>query len=267
MTVPVHAGMLDCPQAHSTRLRDVSVTRGRWRARLWHWLRTAWLRRQNSGPMGLGEGVGEAADPAGTGEAAMPVGDMPDGAPRFPAFFAQYHLSLLDYLYGMTRDRELAADLVQDTFAKAFADAPELAGIVHPKAWLYTIATHLALNAARHRGRFEWLPLSRVEPEVADEAAGGAAEKAWATLPPVVLPQQGEDDLAASVAERDAVWGVLAELPPRWRAVLLLQAHVGYEVREIVAMLHPSEANVRKILFQAKQRFRTRYAELATRGA
>jgi RNA polymerase sigma-70 factor (ECF subfamily) len=202
-------------------------------------------------------------------DATASDGDTPTSATdvtplsRFSQFFAQYHLPLLDYLYGMTRDRELAADLAQDTFMKAFADAPELAGILHPKAWLYTIATHLALNAARHRGRFEWLPLSRVEPE----AAGGTAEEAWASLPAVVLPPVGQDDFVASVAEREVVWAVLAELRPSWRAVLLLQASAGFEVREIAAHLQLSEGNVRKILFRAKERFRARYTDLAMRGA
>src|SRR5262249_33647947 len=128
-----------------------------------------------------------------------------DGSSAFVELFARYHMPLLDYLYGMTRDRELAADLAQDTFARAFAAAPTLAGIDQPRTWLYHIATHVALNAIRHRGRFEWLPLSWVHPE-----DGGPAAEAWGALPPIELPPAA-GDLAANVAERDAIWSVLAE--------------------------------------------------------
>jgi RNA polymerase sigma-70 factor (ECF subfamily) len=162
---------------------------------------------------------------------------------------------LLNYLFGMTRDRELAADLAQDTFMHAWAAAPDLAGITQPRAWLYRIATHAALNAVRHRRHIEWLPLSRVEPE-----AGGQAAEAWAGLPPVELPPVG-GDLATGVAERDAIWTVLAELPPRWRAVLLLQVAAGFEAREIAVLLHLSEANVRKCVFRARERFRALYRQ------
>ena len=92
------------------------------------------------------------------------------------------------------------------------------------------------------------------------------AGEAWSALPPVAIPQ-GEGDPGVSVAERDAVWTVLAELPPRWRAILLLQTTAGFEVRETAALLRLSEANVRKVLFRAKERFRTLYQEMDAEGA
>ena len=98
------------------------------------------------------------------------------------------------------------------------------------------------------RRRFGWLPLSHVEPEAGVESSGR-----W---PPPPLPDLPYTDLAATIAERDAVWRVLAELPARWRAVLLMQTAAGFEVREIAVLLRLTEANVRKILFRAKERFR-----------
>jgi len=178
----------------------------------------------------------------------------------FVDLFAHYHLPLIDYLYGMTRDRELAADLAQDTFVRAWAAAPSLEGIAQPRAWLYRIATHVAVDAVRHRRHFEWLPLSRVEPET-----GGAATEAWSALPPVELPPD-QGDLAVGVAERDVIWTVLSEMPARWRAVLLLQTVAGFEAREIAALLQLSEANVRKCLFRAKERFRALYLRLDGEG-
>ena len=51
--------------------------------------------------------------------------------------------------------RALAADLAQDTFMHAWAAAPDLAVIAQPRAWLYRIATHVALDAVRHRRHIE----------------------------------------------------------------------------------------------------------------
>jgi RNA polymerase sigma-70 factor, ECF subfamily len=174
----------------------------------------------------------------------------------FEAWFAQYHLPLLDYLYGMTRDHEEAADLVQETFLQAYSAAGrDPTAIAHPQAWLYRIATNAALSALRRTRRLRWLPLSVVEPE-----AGASSSDRWRR--PEVADLAGQD-IAATVAERDAVWRVLAALPPRWRAVLLLQTTGGFEVREIAAQLGISEGNVRKLLFRAKERFRQIYARLA----
>jgi RNA polymerase sigma-70 factor, ECF subfamily len=173
----------------------------------------------------------------------------------FERWFAQYQLPLLDYLYGMTRDRDWAADLAQETFLHAYsAIRRDPTAIEHPQAWLYRIATNAALTALRRKRRFSWLPLSVLEQE-----AGPGSSDRW-QRPEVA--EAGSQDVAATVAERDAVWTVLAELPPRWRAVLLLQTTGGFEVREIASLLGISEANSRKILFRAKERFRQVHARL-----
>jgi RNA polymerase sigma-70 factor (ECF subfamily) len=170
----------------------------------------------------------------------------------FEKLFARYQQPLLDYLYGMTRNHEIAEDLVQETFLRAFAaQKTRLATVTHPQAWLYRIATNVALDASRRQRHFTWLPLARVEPE----AGSTNASELSALLPSPLL----QDDLAASVAERDTVWRVLAEMPMRWRAVLLLQTTAGFGVGEICALLHLEEGNVRKILFRAKKRFRALY--------
>jgi DNA-directed RNA polymerase specialized sigma24 family protein len=101
-------------------------------------------------------------------------------------------------------------------------------------------------------------PASRIPAE--GEEGDGPAAAAWGALPPVTLPP-ATGDLAATVAERDVIWSVLAELPAHQRAALLLQAAAGFEVREIATPLHLSEANVRKCLFRAKERFRARHLD------
>jgi DNA-directed RNA polymerase specialized sigma24 family protein len=70
---------------------------------------------------------------------------------------------------------------------------------------------------------------------------------------------RGADDVAAGVVERAAIWETLAALPPRQQAALLLQTSGGFDPREIAVLLALSEANVRKMLFRAKERFRTVY--------
>ncbi len=172
---------------------------------------------------------------------------------QFEQWFAQYRLPLLDYLYGMTRDREWAADLVQETFLNAYTAGDTPTAIANPRAWFYRIATNTALTALQRRKRFTWLPLTETAP-----SPGASSSDRWARPE---LPDFSGQDIAADVAERDAIWKTLAELPPRWRSVLLLQATAGFEVREIATQLGLSEANVRKILFRAKERFRTLHAQ------
>jgi len=173
--------------------------------------------------------------------------------------FARYQAPLLDYLYGMTHDRELAADLTQETFVRALSATQPLAAVERPQAWLYRIATNAALNVSRRQRRFRWLPLGHLEREPSSSTNDSDR---WRTPAPNQAPGHLYDDFAVGVAERDAVWRVLIELPPRWRAVLLLQTTAGFSVREIAAALGLEEGNVRKILFRAKERFRALYTQL-----
>src|SRR5262249_20724562 len=152
---------------------------------------------------------------------------------EFERLFAHYRLPLLDFLYGMTRDREAAADLVQETFLRAYAAHNSLDEVAYPQAWLYRIAANTARSAVRRRRLVRWLPLYGVGPD-----AGADSSDPWFVAPPAALH---DEDIAASVAERDAVWSVLAELPARWRAVLLLQTQAGFRVGEIATLLSLQE--------------------------
>jgi len=198
-----------------------------------------------------------AASASGRAHGEVPVGDNGRRA-EIERLFARYHDPLLDYLFGMTHDRELAADLTQETFTRALVATQSLADVRYPQAWLYRIATNAALNVSRRQRRLRWLPLGRLEgasPRSADSS------DRWPT--PGQAPAHLYDDFAVDVAERDAVWRALIELPPRWRSVLLMQTTAGFSVREIADALRLEEGNVRKILFRAKERFRALYTQLS----
>jgi RNA polymerase sigma-70 factor (ECF subfamily) len=171
--------------------------------------------------------------------AARPATEQADARQaQFERWFAQYRLPLLDYLYGMTRDREWAADLVQEAFLRAYAASGDPDAIGQPRARLYRIATNTAHTALRRRKRFTWLPLAVVEPQ-----PGASSSDRWMRPGASVMPVMPSHDFVMGVAERDAVWRTLAELPPRWRSVLILHATAGFEVGEIAAQLGLSEAN------------------------
>jgi RNA polymerase sigma-70 factor, ECF subfamily len=170
---------------------------------------------------------------------------------QFEQIFLRYQPALLEFLYGMTHDREWAADLLQDTFLCAYTATKKLTTVEYPQAWLYRIATNITIKALRHRRRLTPIPLSNLAPD---------------RLPSLDLPDLASEDVAITIAERDAVWTVLAALPSRWRAILLLQTVVGFTVGEIATQLHLTEANVRKILFRAKERYRELHRQFETEG-
>jgi RNA polymerase sigma-70 factor (ECF subfamily) len=142
--------------------------------------------------------------------------------------FEQYHAAIFAYLYRLVDDREWAHDLTQETFLQVFRTRQRLPQVENARAWVYRIATNLAFNALKRRRRFAWLPWQQ-----ADLSAPDTAEQS---------------------AQRMAVEQTLAELPPHYRAPLLL--HYGFSVREVAETLGIGQSAVKTRLHRAREMFR-----------
>jgi len=184
-----------------------------------------------------------ARHPGKAEEGAQPGAQEAADGDAFYELFSRYQKPIADFLFRMTHDRDWAADLTQDTFLKAYAHLEDLRTITNVRAWLYRIAANTASNALRHHRRFIWVSLTEMRP--GDSSSSGHG---------VVLADG--IDLATSVVERDALSAALQTLPANARAAILLRATGGFEAHEIALMLNLSEANVRKILYRAKEKLR-----------
>lgn len=164
------------------------------------------------------------------GTAADPAADLARD------LFERYHQQIYAYLWRMVRDQQLAEDLAQQTFLNALNARRQLPRVRNHRAWLYRIATNLALNALKRGRRFAWLPW---------QAADRRAVVADGTLDRLGGPS--------------AVEAALAALPAALRAPLLLHAHHGLSVCEIAGVLKLSEGAVRMRLCRARRAFRQAY--------
>ena len=72
--------------------------------------------------------------------------------------FAKHHGEIYAYLVRMLRDADLAADLTQDAFIKAYRAYASLEKDENARAWLYQIAHRVALDEIRHRKIIRMVP-------------------------------------------------------------------------------------------------------------
>ena len=72
--------------------------------------------------------------------------------------FAKHHGEIYAYLLRMLRDPELAADLTQDAFVKAYKNYDTLEKPENARAWLYQIAHRVALDEIRRRKIVRFFP-------------------------------------------------------------------------------------------------------------
>ena len=131
-------------------------------------------------------------------------------------------------------DASLAEDLAQEVFLRAWLHAPADLPELRLRAWLYRVATNVAIDALRARR-----PL-------ADLALIEALDAATAR-------ETDDHD------ERLAIETALAQLGRRDRALVTLQ-FAGYGPTDAAALLGTTPEAARKRLTRARERFRRAYA-------
>ncbi len=148
--------------------------------------------------------------------------------------------------FGILRDRDTAADLTHDAFARAFERWDQYDATRPVVAWLHGIVTHLALDSLRrHRIR----SLFRA-PSLDASSRVRAIDMADPRAP----------DPAGIAAYRSVVDQALDGLPPRARAALVLRHYHGYDYAEIGGFLGTSAGNVGSILTRSHAAIRARLA-------
>lgn len=147
---------------------------------------------------------------------------------RFEALVNAFHADLFRYAAWLCRDRELAADLVQETLLRAWKALDSLRDEKAAKGWLIII---LRRELARHYERakppgieLEKIPLADTRPGLEDDA------------------------------ERAIVRHHIAALEEEYREPLIMQVLLGFSVEEIAAVLELKQATVLTRLFRARKK-------------
>jgi RNA polymerase sigma-70 factor (ECF subfamily) len=149
----------------------------------------------------------------------------------FGALVRRYEGELYGYLRRYLGDDALAEDVFQNTFLQLYIkrDLYEVGRPVRP--WLYTIATHQAIDALRRQGRHQVLSLEQQAPE------GSGAGEVRTLLE--MLESRAPDPLehASEEERRQRVRASVEELPEFLRQVLLLAYFQGLKYREVADIL------------------------------
>ncbi|MGZ3600761.1 MAG: RNA polymerase sigma factor, partial [Ktedonobacterales bacterium] len=148
-----------------------------------------------------------------------------------------------------------AMELAQEAFFRAWKRFAEVRTYDRPDAWLYRVATNLAISYLRRRRPLSFSHLLART----NEGEGLDAQEE-------MLPFADPHDLEGRVVERDAIEHVLQRLSERQRAALLLRTVQGFSCEEIATTLGITVTNARQTLSRARERFRTLYEAAQREG-
>lgn len=150
--------------------------------------------------------------------------------------YETYSREIFLYLYSLCQNRELAEDLMQETFVKALLSLSEQH--VNMRAWLYMVAKNLLFNALKKNRRRQ----AAAEEIRYRKQQGLSSPEADDTLSKVLFRE-----------ENRRLYRLLEQLPERYREVLTLQYFGELPLKEIAVILQISPENARVLSHRAKQ--------------
>jgi len=146
---------------------------------------------------------------------------------RVHDLFEQLHVPVFRYLLRKTRDSGRAEDITQETFLRLFRHLRDDRQLDNPKAWIFTVANNLAVDASRDESHIRDL----------DESTWKNIEESRSGL------QADPEKLMLQRERLDRLHIAVLNLTPLQRECLHLRAE-GLRYREIAGLLELSPSTV-----------------------
>jgi len=171
--------------------------------------------------------------------------------------FERDALPYLDQLYSaamrMTRNPADAEDLVQETFAKAYAAFHQFKEGTNLKAWLYRILTNTFINSYRKKQRE---PQQSMTEDVEDWQLARAESHTSSGL------KSAEVEALDHLADSD-VKEALAQLPEDFRLAVYLADVEGFPYKDIAEIMDTPIGTVMSRLHRGRRQLRSLLADYA----
>jgi len=162
----------------------------------------------------------------------------------FGILLRRYERELYGYLRRYLGDSDLADDVFQNTFLQLYTKIGQYEAGRPVRPWLYTIATHQAIDALRRAGRHQALSLDQNRQQMPNGEVRNLVDL-------LENPTPGPVEQADCAERRRRVRADVNNLPEFLRQVVVLAYYQGLKYREIADILGIPVGTVKSRLHSA----------------
>jgi len=153
----------------------------------------------------------------------------------FTRLVEAYQIPVYNLAYRMLGDAREAEDAAQETFLRAYTRLTTYQTDKKFSSWLLAIASNHCIDRLRRR-RFTWLSLDELP--FLEQAAS---------------ERNQPEEAAIRQEKQDEVRGMLDQLPPQYRAAVILRYWYELSYREIAEAMGATESAVKSRLYRARE--------------
>ncbi len=150
------------------------------------------------------------------------------------AIMHEYGEDVWNFAYFLTKRRDLADDISQDVFLKAFTNFRSFRGEATVKTWLLKITRNTA---------FSYLKRSYFRKTILMEYV------------PIMGTHPSAEETFFRERISDEIWANVMKLPAKYREILVLSTYYQLSLNEVGSTLGLSVGTVKSRLHRAKQKF------------
>lgn len=178
-----------------------------------------------------------------------------DGDVRaFEVLLERHERGVFHFAFRFTRDRELANDLMQETFLRLVKNAKSYSRKARFTTWLYTIARNQCIDAAR---KARYRRTDSLDAPVAGDPDGRALSET------IAGQSDGGFDRVDRVEMSRRIESAIAQLSDEQREVFLMREVMQLQFNEIAEIVGISENTVKSRMRYALENLRLRLADYA----
>ncbi len=167
---------------------------------------------------------------------------------EFDDLVREHQQRIFRIVMALVRDSDLASNITQDCFVRAYEKRASFRGEASVSTWLTRIAVNLVRDQARNRRQSFWKKLfQRPEGESIESAAETMRDS-----------RSTPDRQFLAKEEVSAVWSAVAELAPQQREVFVLRFSEEMSLEEIAQVLAIKLGTVKAHLSRAVAAVRMR---------